>query len=219
MSQPSGRERILQVAERLVAERGPYGASAREVLRIAQQRNNSAITYHFGSWENLLFTIWDSHSSVVGKRRAEMLETLDPAASDGLQQLVRAYIHPFATEVGTGTPSYWARFNAQLLLSVQTDFQSASLWSQASTLGDDVQDPDEAAYRGTRSLQTVFDLMGAQLTHLEPEARIRRVAIAARFVTMNMAGWERDSESGHAPMLSDFEDELTELTVALLLAP
>ena len=38
---------LVRACERLVAERGFKGVTASEVVRLAEQRNNSAIAYHF----------------------------------------------------------------------------------------------------------------------------------------------------------------------------
>ena len=43
-----GRERIIVAAERLIAERG-IDVPLRDIAVAADQRNNSAVQYHFGS--------------------------------------------------------------------------------------------------------------------------------------------------------------------------
>ncbi|MBM4696306.1 TetR family transcriptional regulator [Rhodococcus hoagii] len=208
----NGRDTILLVAERLIAERGLHGVSAREIVRTAGQRNNSAITYHFGSWDGLLESVWLEHIGTVNELRARMLDEIPDDAADRLDRLVAAYVHPFVAEISAHKPSYWARFNEQWLTGVHMDFVE-----RPTTLL-----PEDARYpriQGMDLLKGLFARIGAELAHLDPEARTRRVATTARFVVSALATWERESTTGIAPDLDAFEKELTALALALLLAP
>ncbi len=209
---------LIRVAERLIAERGLHGVSAREIVRTAGQRNNSAITYHFGTWDGLLEAVWLTHMDTVNAHRAEMLSTLDHAESpaddttvDTLAALVHAYIHPFVVEIESSEPSYWARFNEQWLTGIHLDFVS-------SPTALDPEDPRFPRVGGMNILQGLFERLRAQLTHLDESVRARRVALMARFVVSGLASWERESVSGGAPDLAAFEIELNSLAVALLRA-
>ncbi|MCB1040403.1 MAG: TetR family transcriptional regulator, partial [Acidimicrobiales bacterium] len=42
------RARLLDEAERLLARRGIEGVTTREIVEAAEQRNASAVSYHFG---------------------------------------------------------------------------------------------------------------------------------------------------------------------------
>ncbi|WP_420881572.1 TetR/AcrR family transcriptional regulator [Rhodococcus sp. (in: high G+C Gram-positive bacteria)] len=208
----NGRDTILLVAERLIAERGLHGVSAREIVRTAGQRNNSAITYHFGSWDGLLESVWLEHIGSINAVRGEMLDAIDDDAPDRLDRLVAAYVHPFVTEIAAHKPSYWARFNEQWLTGVRMDFVD-----RPATLV-----PDDARYpriEGMELLKDLFAGIGAELGHLDPDARTRRVAMTARFVVSGLATWEREATTGNAPDLDIFEGELTALAAALLRAP
>ncbi len=80
MAVSTGRLALLDSAEELIARRGIHGTSAREVIKAAGQRNNSAITYHFGSWHGLLDEIWSRHAPRINTERAALL---DAAGLDG----------------------------------------------------------------------------------------------------------------------------------------
>ncbi|MFC9518954.1 TetR/AcrR family transcriptional regulator [Nocardiaceae bacterium NPDC056970] len=208
----NGRDTILLVAERLIAERGLHGVSAREIVRTAGQRNNSAITYHFGSWDGLLEAVWLEHIGSINEVRARMLDEIADDAPNRLDRLVAAYVHPFVTEIAARKPSYWARFNEQWLTGVHMDFVD-----RPTTLL-----PDDARYpriQGMDLLKNLFADMSAELTQLDPEVRTRRVATMARFVVSGLATWERETTTGDAPDLASFEGELTALALALLRAP
>lgn len=208
----NGRDTILLVAERLIAERGLHGVSAREIVRTAGQRNNSAITYHFGSWDGLLESVWLEHIGSINEVRARMLDDIDHDVPDRLDRLVSAYVHPFVTEIAAHEPSYWARFNEQWLTGVHMDFVERP----TTLVPDDVRYP---RIHGMELLKTLFAGISSELVHLDPEIRTRRVAMTARFVVSGLATWERESATGSAPDLDSFEPELTALALALLRAP
>ncbi|QCQ91679.1 TetR/AcrR family transcriptional regulator [Rhodococcus sp. SGAir0479] len=212
MSTPNGRETLLHVAERLIAERGLHGVSAREIVRTAGQRNNSAITYHFGSWDGLLEAVWLTHVDNINNARRALLEALDEDEPDRLAALVEAYIRPFVAEVAAHQPSYWARFNEQWLTGVHMDFvtRPTSLIPH---------DPKYPRVGGMTILKDLFAAIGAELTHVDERLRARRVALMARFAVAGMASWEREAEIGDAPDLMLFENELTSMALSLLRAP
>ncbi|WP_137723637.1 helix-turn-helix domain-containing protein [Prescottella subtropica] len=219
MHSSTGRDTLLNVAERLIAERGLHGVSAREIVRTAGQRNNSAITYHFGTWDGLLEAVWLTHMGTVNAHRADMVAALDhdesPACdstTDPLAALVHAYIHPFVAEITAYEPSYWARFNEQWLTGIHLDFVS-----RPTALVPD--DPTFPRVGGMNVLQDLFARIGVHLGHIDEDLRARRVALMARFVVSGLASWERESVTGGAPDLDAFEYELNSLAVALLRAP
>ncbi|PTR31980.1 TetR family transcriptional regulator [Rhodococcus sp. OK519] len=209
---PNGRDALLHVAERLIAERGLHGVSAREIVRTAGQRNNSAIAYHFGSWDGLLEAVWLRHIGNINAIRARMIDEIADDAPDRLDRLVASYVHPFVEEIAVHETSYWARFNEQWLTGVHMDFVE-----RPTTLV-----PDDTRYPridGMDMLKKLFAEISAELEHLDPEIRTRRVALTARFVVSGLATWEREASTGSAVDIQEFETELTALAVALLRAP
>jgi AcrR family transcriptional regulator len=67
------REKLMDAARRLYAERGVFNVSLAEVVREAGQRNTSAIHYHFGSREQLLTAIMQPQVLTLQARRRELL--------------------------------------------------------------------------------------------------------------------------------------------------
>ncbi|WP_156678306.1 TetR/AcrR family transcriptional regulator [Sphingomonas profundi] len=74
------RLRILRAAERLYAERGFDGASLREIAIAANQGNNNAVQYHFGSRDKLIDAIFHQR---VAEMESERQALLDQAEADG----------------------------------------------------------------------------------------------------------------------------------------
>lgn len=211
MNSRNAKDSLLDAAERLVAERGLHGCSVREVVLASGQRNNSAVTYHFGGWDGLVEAVWRRRAEAVARQRDKLLTDVEPGSPDEIERLVDAYIRPFAAEVGSRAPSYWARFNEQLLLDMRTNFLAPTGIDRL-----DGSDPTPTH----SAVVTLFARLAALLDdHLAPDARNRRVAVAVRFATTGLAGWERESEAGDAPEIALVVDELSSLTACLLRAP
>ncbi|MCF8611587.1 TetR/AcrR family transcriptional regulator [Gordonia sp. HY285] len=206
MSLSTGRSALLDSAERLIAARGIYGVSAREVVKDAGHRNSSAISYHFGSWHGLLDAIWARHSPQMNAERAALVAAID---EPDMKQLVHAYVRPLTTEV-TRHPSYWARFNEQWLASVPLD-----------VLGGPRSDGDSAEYYplddSLNGLSTLLHRITLAVDLPEADAR-RRVGLVVRFVINAYAAWERDREGDSAPEPETFESEVEEMACAMLQA-
>ena len=90
----STKEHILNVAERLFADRG-YAATSLRAITQAAGVNLGAVNYHFGSKEGLLFAVFGRR---VGPVNEERLRLLDACEADGaalsLEAVLRAFIAP-----------------------------------------------------------------------------------------------------------------------------
>jgi len=90
------RQRLLDAAERLLAERGFEGTSLRAVTQAAGT-SVSAANYHFGSKEALLGETFRRRVEPVNRRRLELLSALERAAGpDGpeLEDILEAFLRP-----------------------------------------------------------------------------------------------------------------------------
>jgi len=93
------RERLLSAAERLFAERGVDGVSLNEINRAAEQRNTSAVQYHFGDRARLLKAVINKHSPDVDARRAALLQQYQDSGRDDLRTLAAALVLPLAAKL------------------------------------------------------------------------------------------------------------------------
>ncbi|MFD6859724.1 helix-turn-helix domain-containing protein [Rhodococcus sp. NPDC060086] len=211
MTMSTGRLALLDAAERLIAYRGIHGVAAREVVKEAGQRNNSAITYHFGSWHGLLDEIWSRHAPRMNAERAALLAAADLEASPPLDRLVHAYVHPLAAQVTRNHPSYWARFNEQWLSTAPLDVLSTP--EPATTQAD--------YYPSHDSLDVLSGLLIRIADRLDlPDADARRrVSLMVRFVIGAFAAFERADEAGDAPDSASFETEILQLARRMLDLP
>lgn len=69
----STKQRIIDVAARLFAERGFENVSLRDITQAAGA-NIAAVNYHFGSKVGLLAQVFDHHAEPINRRRAELLD-------------------------------------------------------------------------------------------------------------------------------------------------
>lgn len=108
------KERILEAAERLIAEHGPSGVSNRRIGQAADQGNNTAVTYHFGSKAGLVLAIVRRHTGPIEETRLRMVPSID--GSTEVRDWVACMVEPFARHLADlGTPSWYARFTAQVM--------------------------------------------------------------------------------------------------------
>jgi AcrR family transcriptional regulator len=108
------REKILTVAERLFAERGVFAVSNRQIGEAAGQGNNTAVGYHFGTKIDLIRAITAGHTRHIDQIRARLLTSCSTASD--LRDWVVVTVRPLTDHLAAlGTPSWYARFAAQLL--------------------------------------------------------------------------------------------------------
>ncbi|MDH4017258.1 MAG: TetR family transcriptional regulator [Actinomycetota bacterium] len=91
MARPSARERLLDCAELLFAERGLRGASLRAINAEAGL-SPAALHYHFGTQQALVEALLERRMPALMARRAELLDALDAAAAKGEPPTARAVL-------------------------------------------------------------------------------------------------------------------------------
>lgn len=89
------RERLMDVAERLFAERG-YGNVPTRMIAEEANANSAAVHYHFGSKENLLQAVFRRRLEPLNRERIAKIEAA-VAGSEGapdVEVVLRAFIEP-----------------------------------------------------------------------------------------------------------------------------
>jgi AcrR family transcriptional regulator len=105
------RDRILDAAERLFAERGFFGASVRDITRAAEV-GIAAVNYHFNSKEELFREVVVRRATVLNEARTAQLAELSSARGSQVARvsaIVTAYVQPLLTH-GATDPGYRAYF-------------------------------------------------------------------------------------------------------------
>jgi AcrR family transcriptional regulator len=90
------KDRILDAAEALLAERGPGETSLRDITTAAGV-NLAAVNYHFQSKDHLLRAVVDRRVVPMQQRRLELLDAAEAEAGEGepdLARVIEAFILP-----------------------------------------------------------------------------------------------------------------------------
>lgn len=92
---PGTKERLLDAAERLFAERGIAATSLRAVIAAARA-NLAAVHYHFGSKEALVAAVVQRRLEPLNRQRLELLDRLERRGRrpPRLEEIVEAFVAP-----------------------------------------------------------------------------------------------------------------------------
>ncbi len=93
------RDRLIEAAGRLFAERGIGAVSLREINREAGAKNAVAVQYHFGDRAGILRAISAKHAPTVDARRHAMLDEYEAKGDADLRGLVAALVRPLASKL------------------------------------------------------------------------------------------------------------------------
>jgi AcrR family transcriptional regulator len=88
------RTRLIDAASRLFAERGVNNVSLAEIVRAAEQKNASALHYHFGGREGLIEAVLERYIPIIRTRRLELLAEARARPHDDLRSAVAALVRP-----------------------------------------------------------------------------------------------------------------------------
>jgi AcrR family transcriptional regulator len=123
------RERLLDAAERLVAQHGLAGATQRRIAEAAGQANNSAVGYHIGDRGDVVRAVLARHFEPMDRRCREMRER---AGADDLRHHVECLVRPLTEHLDEiGVPSWYARFAAHVI--ADPTLREHLLWQAGSS--------------------------------------------------------------------------------------
>ncbi|MCC5861411.1 MAG: TetR family transcriptional regulator [Gammaproteobacteria bacterium] len=107
------RERILDAAEKLFADRGFHGVSVREIAREAGV-DVALVNYHCGRKSDLFETVFLRRAETLNSERLAMLKACRDAAAPAppaLEDIIDAFTHPLLNRSAHGGPG-WKRYFA-----------------------------------------------------------------------------------------------------------
>ncbi len=96
MTPPTTKDRILDAAEKLFAERGFDGTSLRAVTEEAEA-NLAAVSYHFGGKLRLFQAVFERRVGGINQERLQLLDRAEREAGEGeptLEALLEALLAP-----------------------------------------------------------------------------------------------------------------------------
>lgn len=93
---PTTKDRIMDAAERLFADKGLDGSSLREITTAAGV-NLAAVNYHFGSKDGLIAAVFTRHLGPLNAARIALLDKVEAQAGEAppiLEAVLDAFIRP-----------------------------------------------------------------------------------------------------------------------------
>ena len=90
---------LIKAAEQLMAERGVYAVSLREINRAAGARTTMALAYHFKDRAGMIRAILDRHSAGIEAVRHAMLDKYEADGAADVRTLAAALVRPLAAKL------------------------------------------------------------------------------------------------------------------------
>ncbi len=168
------RDRLLDVAEHLFAEKGLDAVSLNSIARHANQLNASVMQYYFGSKTGLIEAILERRMAELNRRREELTQRIDVSDRQrALRQIAEAMVLPFAEHLFVEGGSSYLRFVAQVTFSA-----------------------DKSVFEMMRgrhdsAVRTIADLAQQALTDLKPELVRHRLAVVTNLVLFTIGEREK----------------------------
>lgn len=170
------RRRLLEAAEELFSQEGFDRVSVRDITERASA-NVAAINYHFGSREGLVEQVMARYINPINEERLRLLGEVEQRHGDGaapLEELMEAFVRPFATQVSASELS--ERLFFKLMARVCGD--------QAAELPAEVE-------RGFEKMLGRFRAAFARCLPEVPEEELTwRIHFAVGSMLHSMAHWE-----------------------------
>ncbi len=135
-TEASTRERLIDAAERLFAERGIEAVALREITRESGARNAIAAQYHFEDRAGLVRAIMARHLPEIDARRHALLDDYEAAGVSDLRDLAAAYVRPFASKLANESGRAFLVIHADVLNRPHPKVSTSSL-----------ENPDDSTFR------------------------------------------------------------------------
>ncbi len=201
------RERFIQAALKLYANRSIDGVSLNEVTAAAGQKNRNALQYHFGNKAGLLQAIVSQHSAEVASLRSRYCSesALDKYSAQ------EAAAHALVTPV------------IQYLEQSSEGIYYVKLLSQLSSINHAVTNPGERSSLSPQEHPELRELFNAALSHLDNLEAQQRLFLVVSMTFHGIADICRisgDAQTGKALVQREpMFEQLIGAIAALLQAP
>jgi AcrR family transcriptional regulator len=200
----STRDKLLDAAARLYAERGIDNVSIAEIVRAAGQRNASALHYHFGNRDEVLRELLARHIPAIAERRVELIERAK-ATPDDVRFAAAAIVRPVTEFAQRG----W-RERAYLQIG----------WEVGSNL--DRVTPEIRELLAQTAGYAAWALLRERCASFPDDLWVERQDLCIAFVGTAAANRARMLDrGGEHPVLSDdrFVDNLIDMLIGAMTAP
>jgi AcrR family transcriptional regulator len=199
----STSDQLLDAAARLFAERGIDNVSLAEIVRASEQKNASALHYHFGSRDEVLLAILARTVPLIAQRRHELL--LHAADRADVESALDAIVRPITEVAGIS----W-RERAYLVIGSELAAGQRTLTPEIEAVLAETEGHEAWALMRERCPKTPDDLWAAR-----QEICITMIAraVAERALVLE--------EPTHQPVLDDdrFMANLSAMVLGAMTAP
>jgi AcrR family transcriptional regulator len=196
---------LLDAAARLFAERGIDNVSVAEIVRAADQRNPSAVRYHFGTRDDVLAALIARHVPDIAERRRELIEVARRRPAADRPAAVDAIVRPITEFAQRG----W-RERAYLRIGSEMTGALERTTSEIQEL------------MARTAGHEAWDLLRERCPEVPSDLwRIRR-ELCIVFVGRAAADWARQLDEGHGEDVltaGRFADNLVEMVLGAMTAP
>ena len=196
---------LMRAAEKLVSEGGMENLSIRAIVAAAEQKNESALQYHFKNLTGLLDAIHTERSEQVQAKRAiSLARTLEISSQPSLRQLCLLMVEPTfeLARADVEFQRYVKAFGHELAISDSSPLEIVS------TKGG-----------GGASGQETGALLRKVLPHLDEEDYRRRMEAAIRLCSASMHHQAKQKNAFRGQQADLFLNNLVDALVGLLSAP
>lgn len=203
MARGDGAAALRAAAERLIAERG-LDVPLRDIAAAANQRNNSAVQYHFGTRDRLIAAIVDDRNASQEANRLSLLADAESRGDlDDIRTLVELIVRPIAEIPYLEGSTHYARFLEQVR-------------NHPAVLGETAHWTAESP-----AMRIILGRLDRALAvTLPPPLRRMRMMAMARSMFAFLAERERDLEKGRLSKAAESASaaDIIDLLVAVLTA-
>ena len=196
---------LLDAAARLFAERGVDNVSIADIVRSADQRNASAVHYHFGSRDDILLAVLTRHVGALAQRRLALLKEAQARPASEVRPAAEAIVRPI-TEFAQGG---WRQ---RAYLQIGSDLAGAI----------DRVSPEIQEVLGQTAGGEAWDFLRARCPKIPSDLWRARREICIAFIGRAAADRARElGRGGKRLILSDdrFVDNLVEMLLGAMRAP
>jgi AcrR family transcriptional regulator len=165
------RDRFIEVAQQLFAERSIDSVSLNEITVAAQQKNRNALQYHFGNRDGLLQAIIDRHATRVHELRAAWLRSSAAQSAKPSRRAARGLVYPLA----------------QYIEENPTAVHYIKILSQLAALNNQVLNPQARSSISFQSEDALTQIMTQAIKHLQQAEAQRRLFLSVSITFHGMA--------------------------------
>lgn len=173
------RERFIEAAQRLFADRSIDAVSLNEITVTAGQKNRNALQYHFGNRDGLMQAIIDKHADRVSELRGHYISKQSGADDVVARAAAHAMVMPLVDYIGENPEGIYY----------------VKILSQLAALNSNILNPSTSSGLTFRNDEPFSSLIRQALSHLGPAEAQRRMFLTLSITFHGIADVCRASET------------------------